>query len=79
MRLVFVHVLEGRDVALFLQDAGNFALELRRRHVDALVLCGGGVADARQKIGNWIGLHNSPGRLLCPFTSWLSLRPGFLP
>src|SRR5882757_6255266 len=43
------------------------------------MLRGGGVADARQKIGNWIGLHNSPGRLLCPFTNWLSLRRGFLP
>src|SRR6266403_1382544 len=34
--LVFVDHFEGRNVALFLKDAGNFALQTRRRHIDAL-------------------------------------------
>src|SRR6266404_6984854 len=77
--LVFVHHLECGDVTLFFEDAGNFALKTRRRNVDALVLGGNRVADAGQKIGNGIGLHNSPDILLSGLTSWLSRRRGFLP
>src|SRR5207302_3523042 len=71
-RLVLVHQLVGRDVALFLEDARDFGLELRDRNIDALVLGGRRVAEARQKIGNGIRLHSSP-------TSWLSRRRGFHP
>src|SRR6267378_3937053 len=63
-RLVLVHQLVGRDVALVLEDARNLGLELRDRNIDALVLGGRRVAEARQKIGNGIRLHNSPKRLL---------------
>src|SRR4029077_6299026 len=77
--LVFVHHLECGDVTLFLEDAGNLALQTRCRNVDALVLGGNRVADAGQKIGNGIGLHNSPDVLLSVLTSWLSPRRGFLP
>src|ERR1700746_2528744 len=58
--LVFVHHLEGRDIALFFQDAGQFALQTRSRHVNTLVLGSHRVADAGQKIGYGIGLHSSP-------------------
>src|SRR5580704_4558693 len=56
-RLVLVHHLKGRDVAFFLQNAGNLRFELRRRHVHALVLGGCGVANTCQKIGYGIRLH----------------------
>src|SRR5712692_5498514 len=68
---VFVHQLVGRDVALFLQDARDVRLEFRDGNIDALVFGGRRVAEARQKIGYGIRLHNSP-------TSSLSRRPGFL-
>src|SRR6266849_2388103 len=55
--LVLVHQLEGRDVALFLENAGDFGLQFGHRHVHALVLGRGSVADARQKIGYGIRLH----------------------
>src|SRR5438552_17133818 len=71
-RLVLVHQLVGRDVALFLQDARNLGLELRDWNIDALVLGGRRVAEARQKIGYWVRLHSSP-------TSWLSRRREFRP
>src|SRR5205085_11890179 len=59
-RFVLVHELVGRDVALFLEDARDFRLELRNGNVKALMLGGHRVAEARQKIGNGIGLHVSP-------------------
>src|SRR2546425_4922263 len=77
--LVFVHHLECGDVTLFLEDAGNLALQTRRPNVHPLVLGGNRVADAGQKIGNGIGLHNSPDILLSGLTSWLSRRREFLP
>jgi len=49
-RLVLVHQLVGRDVALFLQNARDLRLQLRNRDVNALVLGGRRVAEARQKI-----------------------------
>ena len=52
-------VLFGRlvvgDVALFLQDAGDLGLQLGGGHVKLLVARADGVADARQKVGYWIG------------------------
>src|SRR5438874_513104 len=69
-RLVLIHQLVRRNVTLFLQNARDFRLELGDRNIDALVLGGRRVAEARQEIGNGIGLHDSP-------TSWLSPRPGF--
>src|SRR6266481_5460018 len=71
-RLVFVHQFVGRDVALFLQDARDLGLQPGNRNVYALVLGGRRVAEARQKIGNGVRLHNSP-------TSSLSRRRGFRP
>src|SRR5580704_1296686 len=56
-RFVFVHHFEGRDVALFLQNACDFRFELRRGHVHTLVLGGSRIANARQKIGYGIRLH----------------------
>src|SRR5439155_2090479 len=79
--LVFVHQLVGRDVTLFLEDARDFRLELRNRNINTLVLGGRRVAEARQKIGYWIRLHNSPvlAPLTAAATSWLSRHRGFLP
>src|SRR5438445_1871415 len=77
--LVFVHHLECGDITLFLEDAGNLALQTRCRNIDALVLGGNRVADAGQKIGNGIGLHNSPDIILSSLTGWLSRRREFLP
>ena len=74
-RLVFVDQLESRNVTFFLEDARDFCLEFGHRHVHALVLSGGGVADARQKIGYGIRLHISPNSS----TSLLSRRLVFLP
>ena len=73
--LVFIDQLVGGNVAFFLQDARDLGLKPRRRNIDALVLGGGGVADARQKIGNRIGLHS----LLVAPTNWLSRRREFRP
>src|SRR5216684_1247454 len=50
--LVFVDQLVGRDVALVLENARDFGLELGGRRV----------AEARQKIGYGVRLHNSPKR-----------------
>src|SRR5437764_13067745 len=69
--LVFVHHLESRNVALFLEDAGNFALQARCWNIDTLMLGGNRVADAGEKIGNGIGLHNIVVNLL------LGLPTGF--
>src|SRR5258706_6544330 len=62
--LVLLDHLIGGDVALFLEDARDLGLELRDRDVHTLVLRGSRVADARQKIGNGIRLHNVPISLL---------------
>src|SRR5215471_2780302 len=62
--LVLVHHFVGGDIALFLENAGDFGLQLRNRHVHALVLGRGRVAEAGQKVGNGIGLHNVPISLL---------------
>src|SRR5229473_2201251 len=60
---VLVHHLESRNIALFLQNAGQFALQTRRRDIDTLMLGSYCVADAGQKIGYGISLHNSPKSL----------------
>src|SRR5207249_10475265 len=69
-RVVLTHHLVRRNVTLFLANARDFRLELGDRNIDALVLGGRRVAEARQELRNGIGLHDSP-------TSWLSPRPGF--
>src|SRR5579859_922600 len=78
-RLIFFYHLEGRDVALFLQNARNFRLQPRRRDVHALVFGGRGVADARQKIGYGIRLHrfSCTWPLTAATTSSPSRRRGF--
>src|SRR5229473_2506356 len=60
--LVFVDQLIGRDVALVLENARDFGLEFGDRNVDTLVLGGRRIAEARQKIGYGVRLHNSPKR-----------------
>src|SRR5712664_2443673 len=73
--LVLIDELEGRDVALILQDARDFGLQLGDRNVHALVLGSGGVANTGQKIAYGIRLHNFP---MAP-TSSPSRRREFLP
>src|SRR5215211_7238341 len=48
------------DVALFLQDAGDLQLQLRRRDVHARVLRRDGVAHPRQHVGNRISHYSTP-------------------
>src|SRR5581483_7024791 len=47
------------DVALFLEDPRDLDLELRVRHLGAVVQRLVGVADAGEHVGNWIGEHGS--------------------
>src|SRR5271154_912686 len=44
-----------RDVALFLEDAGDFGLQLRGRNIQLLVTRANRVTNAGQKICYWIG------------------------
>src|SRR5438876_6360195 len=47
------------DVALLLEDAGDLDLQLRARHLRAIVQRLVGVADAREHVGDWIGQHRT--------------------
>src|SRR5579871_6500155 len=71
-RLVFLDQLVGGDVALFLEDAGDFHLQLRGGYIDARVASFRRVANPCQQIGNGIGLHillrSAPRSALA--TSW---------
>ncbi len=58
---LFFRRLEVRDIALFLQDAGNLRLQLGNWYVHLLVPCADRVADARQHVCDRIG---QPHRLL---------------
>src|SRR3954447_9465674 len=58
------------DVALLLEDAGDLRLQLRVRHLRAIVQRLVGVADAREHVGDWIGQHS----LSPPTTSSWSCR-----
>jgi hypothetical protein len=40
-----------------MQKFGDFRFQPRRRHIDFAVSRGSGIANRRQKIGNWISLH----------------------
>src|SRR5579862_1724633 len=44
-----------RDVALFLEDAGNFCLQLGGRNIQLLVTRTDRIANTRQKVCYWIG------------------------
>src|SRR5208337_2485634 len=52
---LFFGRLEVRDIALFLQDAGNLRLQLGSWNVHFLVPCADRVADARQHVCDRIG------------------------
>src|SRR5271165_5124591 len=52
---IFFHRLVVRDVALFLQDAGDLGLQLGGRNIQLLVTRANRVANAGQKICYWIG------------------------
>ncbi len=45
-----VHDLEALDIALVGQDARDLGLQLRRGHVDACVLGGNGITNAREHV-----------------------------
>src|SRR5262245_27780432 len=47
--------LEALDVALLLQDARDFLLQLGRRNLDGLMRCLDRVANTRQEVGYGIG------------------------
>src|SRR5438067_9821681 len=49
--------VEPADVALLLEDARDLFLQLRGRHLDAVLQRLVGVADAREHVGNWIRKH----------------------
>ena len=49
-----VDELEALDVAFVLKDPRDVGLQPRRRHIDARVLGGHGVADPREHVGNRI-------------------------
>src|SRR6476469_3399322 len=57
------------DVPLLLEDAGDLRLQLRVRHLRAIVQRLVGVADAREHVGDWISKHSLP-----PTTSSSSCR-----
>src|SRR5690606_22714472 len=42
------------DVALFLEDTGDFEFQLGSRHADALLASGLRILDAREHVGDWI-------------------------
>src|SRR6202167_3328880 len=67
--ILFRRLVVG-DVAFFLEDAGNLGLQLRGRNIQLLVARTDGVADARHKVGYWIGQTHSLSS-----TPW-PLRPG---
>ena len=48
-----------RNVALFLENAGNLGLQLRSRHIQLLMAGPDGIPDARQKICYWVGQTHS--------------------
>src|SRR5215831_4504862 len=52
--------MEVADVALLLEDAGDLDLELRVRHLRAVVQRLVGVADPREHVGDRIGEHRRP-------------------
>src|SRR5437764_11919335 len=49
--------VEAADVALLLEDACDLFLQLRGRHLDAVLQRLVGVADAREHVGDWIRKH----------------------
>src|SRR6476469_8685864 len=57
------------DVPLLLEDAGDLRLQLRVRHLRAIVQRLVGVADAREHVGDWISKH-----VVSPTMSSLSCR-----
>ncbi len=56
---VFFLGLVVRDVALFLEDAGNLGLQLRSRHIQLLMTRPDRIPDPRQKICYWVGQTHS--------------------
>ena len=48
-----------RDVALFLEDAGNLGLQLGSRHIQLLMTRPDRIPDPRQKICYWVGQTHS--------------------
>src|SRR2546423_3022100 len=64
------------DVALFLQDAGDLQLQLRRRDVNARVLRRDRVAHPRQHVGNRISHYSNSKTVLSSEFSVFS-RPSF--
>src|SRR5690242_1264002 len=65
----------GGDKALLLEYSGDFDLQLRSRQLHSRMPGVGGIAYAREHVGNGIGLHGYQLALMTPGTSPRSASP----